>query len=43
MWGVGLTMCIMGCLALLADQKLKGAVFWFAFIVTGLVAMWVGS
>lgn len=43
MWGVGLTMCIMGCLGLTVNQKMRSALFWFAFTVADLVAMWVGQ
>lgn len=40
MWGVGLTMCIIGLLAILGKNTFRGDCFCFAFIVAGLVAMW---
>jgi len=43
MWGVGLTLCIAGILSLTQNQKMRSAMFWFALILVGLGAMYVGQ
>lgn len=43
MWGVGLTVSILGILAALGENSNKQACVCLAFIVVGLVAMWAGQ
>lgn len=44
MWGVGLTMCIFGMFGLFTSpHTFRDSILLFAIVVTGLVAMWVGS
>ncbi len=43
MWGVGLTICILGIIAMCGEKRFRNECLYVVFIVIGLVAMWVGQ